>query len=703
MKKTNRIIISVIILGFFFLSVGYSSLTTVLTLGGTALVAGESSLKIETVSGAVLLNDATEAYTPNYSDKTITMSGDLPNLDSTISYYITFKNTTEITYDYDGINELAKNNVNVSYETIGLNTGFLIIPHSEATIKVTIKYLSVVTVLPSDTDVAISFEFLFLEHQGLASAASYTSNGLVLNLRGYDFTANGKWVDATTNHHEFTIFGDVYQDPTKNMYVFDGSGDYLTGTLPFIPATGDFTLETYIETQSAAFGTTVDQTVISQVANASNSSGRFKINVKKQSGVFPNTSLITFFSNNSSAYGNSPPSQQTAFITDIALSTRYHLQLIRTDNKLYYYVNNVLTNTVNIEADASISQENMKIGRFNDANTQYLKGNIFAIRVYNRALSDNELETNYTADLENYPTEAGVASNERLVDEAVAYSYATAGEGLYADVSGKLIFKGSNPKNYLQININDDDGSGNITTTSETYRIISFFPNKIARLLKISNPFTSIAYDTEGLRDNSSNTYCNRAAANGCNAWTEYGLLSTVNGQKDGVAASGNVGTEASLNIYLNTTYYDSLDSRLRDIMVDGIYNVGGVDLDADYSLAKSQETSKTWTGKVGLMSLVDTMEAGLVTSNLDVGGISGNYITARASSTINYWTCTQTSHNSWDVWMVTLPSTISKRRASRINQDAVSFNAMPTIHINSRTIVTGTGTSADPYILNLE
>lgn len=701
MKKINltkliAIITLFVVLG---LSVGYSALQTTLTMSGTALVRGNSSaIYINAVEGPVLLNGATESYTPVYNSKELTISGELPNLDSTISYYVTIYNNSNVVYDYDGLLEEINNNTAVDYETLGLNTGYLIQPHSEATIRLNFMYKDIITTLPANTTFGFKFQFQFFEHDiDVTPTASYISNNLLLNLRGVDKAINHQWIDTLGN--VFTINGNVYRNTEDLSYVFDGSDDYVAGSQAFIPATGEFTIEIYLKTQSVPFSATEDQAIISQVLNSNykNSPGRFKVAVRKEDAN--NYGFSTFFSNNAAVYGDSPPSQTFYFQQkSLEYNQRYHLQLTRdlSDNRLHYFINGVETNSEPIEADASISQENLKIGAFDSTAPQNFTGSIYAIRIYNDVLSYNELQNNRQADLENYPEVGVTVSNFRLVDRALAYSYTKEGQGIYPDNEGRLIFKGLKPNNYFDVLINTDtnDDGINDQTTTHKFRIISFYPNHTVRLLKVDNPLVKIAWDEANARTAATgDTYCTLGVDSGCNAWNtgDYGASGVV---------TSNV---ATINTYLNTTFLNSLNSKFTELFQDGTFKTGAIDLNASYAKVKQQEITNSWTGKVGLPTVADVLEAGLTMSAaLDSTGITNNFISTNASSSVNLWTINQTTSNTKDVWLILLPTTISKRMASRVDQGTVKFNAMPVIHLNSRLIVSGTGSEGDPFVLEI-
>jgi hypothetical protein len=352
---------------------------------------------------------------------------------------------------------------------------------------------------------------------------------------------------------------------------------------------------------------------------------------------------------------------------------------------MYFYVNGVLNNTITgidtASSTASIGQQALKLGKFNNKSYQYFTGDIYAVRIYSRALTADEITTNYDNDVYNYaPAEVVDTSSENLYNAIVNSSYTTSGDGLYR-VNDRVLFKGANPSNYLKIE-------------DETYKIMSIKGDKM-QLLRVSNPI-AMAYDTY---DSSVDrgTYCSSYSTNGCNAWTTYDSLTTG-------TYTGTVNSPSSINTYLNGTFYNSLSTTLKGLMTTTTLNVGPVDEAFTYATAHEQELSKTWTGNVGLMTLCDVLDASISESWVVNTKVTDNYI-MNDYLLGHYWTSTQSTLDNWDVWIATADNRkiIAERRANRTDQvvsgTTIPFYAEPVITITKNINVTGSGTISDPYV----
>jgi hypothetical protein len=118
---------------------------------------------------------------------------------------------------------------------------------------------------------------------------------------------------------------------------FDGTGDYLTLSTPLVPATGNFTIECWIYSLTAAGST--QRAVYSQFASAQG--GRFMFGIDQTS-----SSRIWFHYNGADYYGTSG---------GIVANTWSHIALVRVVDAFDMYINGV-KNTTNTFTGASLYQ-----------------------------------------------------------------------------------------------------------------------------------------------------------------------------------------------------------------------------------------------------------------------------------------------------------------------------------------------------------
>ena len=232
----------------------------------------------------------------------------------------------------------------------------------------------------------------------------------------------------------------------------------------------------------------------------------------------------------------------------------------------------------------------------------------------------------------------------------------TSGDGLYKDEyeDGKYTYKGANPNNYVTFN-NEEAG----------WRIISINSDGTIKIMRDANI-------------NTSNTL----------AWDS--------------SNSNNWNRPASLNTYLNSTYYNGLNSTAQSQIVEAIYNVGGVTYNNDMQDQISEEKVTTSKVKVALPTLSEYIRAN---SNKEQCGTysltNDNYSTCKNSDWMfnsdYWWTLSPTSGNSYNVFYVNNYGYVRFDYA-----DYMSPTVRPAITLSSKVQITGgTGTASDPYILS--
>ncbi len=232
----------------------------------------------------------------------------------------------------------------------------------------------------------------------------------------------------------------------------------------------------------------------------------------------------------------------------------------------------------------------------------------------------------------------------------------TSGDGLYKDEyeDGKYTYKGANPNNYITFN-NETAG----------WRIISINSDGTIKIMRDAS-IGNIAWDTSN---------------------------------------SNNWNRPASLNTYLNNTYYNSLTNAAQSQIVEATYYAGAVtDYNNDMQDQISDEKVTTSKVKVALPTLSEYIRAN---SNKEQCGTfslnNNNYSTCKNSdwmydSSLYWWTLSPYSGSSNHLFYV--------NSNCNVNSDGIAnltyFAVRPAITLSSEVQITGgTGTESDPYILS--
>lgn len=273
----------------------------------------------------------------------------------------------------------------------------------------------------------------------------------------------------------------------------------------------------------------------------------------------------------------------------------------------------------------------------------------------------------------------------------------TSGDGLYADEyeNNRYFYKGTAPDNYITFN-GEDAG----------WRIISVEPDETLKIMK-SESVVKMSYDNASSRTAS---YCTNPQY-GCNVWGSNTTMLNSNGQSITKLAYQLNGveydlptTEASVNIYLNQNYYNTLSDEAKLQLETHYFNVGKVNRETGQLLETDveQEKGNKWLGNIGLITVSDYVRASNNSACTDVYSYFNNANCYASSNEHNYlnnqttiWTISpcahSNSHHTWDVYD-------SGRLDANYTFD--SRNVHPTLYLKSNISLSGSGTKTNPYII---
>ena len=233
----------------------------------------------------------------------------------------------------------------------------------------------------------------------------------------------------------------------------------------------------------------------------------------------------------------------------------------------------------------------------------------------------------------------------------------TSGDGLYEDEyeDGRYFYKGANPNNYVTFN-NEQAG----------WRIVSIEPDGTIKIMRI-NSIGKQAWDTSN---------------------------------------SNNWGRPASLNTYLNGTYYNSLNSTAQSQIVAKDWSIGSVTFgDSNMANTINNENSKKWNGKVALVTASEYVRSnsnrsscGTVKQLLNAYSGQCKGTTWMYYSSGWWWTLSPYSNNSSDVFLV---NSSSGNFDSDFDYVSNSYTVRPALYLSSEVTLTGSGTQVDPYVVS--
>ena len=316
-----------------------------------------------------------------------------------------------------------------------------------------------------------------------------------------------------------------------------------------------------------------------------------------------------------------------------------------------------------------------------------------------------DLDANIKLDLtyEQYKDpNAPIPSGETTLIGDQEVDIVSGGIGLYKDEyeSGRLIYRGQDPDNYIMFN-------------DELWRIIAKETDGTYKIIR-NEVLANRAYDEANHRSTENNSYCTNPRF-GCGVYAAVsGTFSSPSGSQ-----SGTVTEDSSIKIYLNDDYYvNNLNSTAKGQMTAHSFNIGAVEYlnqsgaEAD-SIEKNIAGEKMyqWTGNVGLANVSDILRASInpsctsAANNVSESGTSNcdsNYLFEIPDMT-GYWTINACSYesggNSSNAWN-------AERASGLVGLDNYSAYYVgggaprPVVFLKSSTTLSGSGTLEDPFTI---
>ena len=301
LRKTNRKIRNKTNLYLFYLmgiivlslSVGYSAITSDVSISGEAAFRVEEELRVSNVTLYETTYNGQESYTPKYTKDTLTLGVDLTETGSTVTYKMELINYGTVAQRVSSIDSVSNSNNNATYELVGYSANTLIYPGETAIIYITIKYKTNVSVLPEITtvDLILGTEYITPEStlaQGNGSGATSTffnsgpiQKGEVESIEflptlevGED--ALGFWdASKTLDGTVMAWYTDTDEDSLYELYI-GGNGKV------YVYSDAKYLFEHFTNTKSITFGEYVDTSNVVYMGDYNNT----------EQGMFVNCSSL---------------------------------------------------------------------------------------------------------------------------------------------------------------------------------------------------------------------------------------------------------------------------------------------------------------------------------------------------------------------------------------------------------------------------
>jgi len=327
-----------------------------------------------------------EAPTIEVTDMTILKSSDDTKTSITISTNDNLSGVSKILYEVDNVEKAY-------FETEGKGK---IIENNNVVVNKFTKYVTFYVV-----DKAGNSKILLETLNPTATEDDYVDYGLILHYDAINNTGNGHsstttvWKDLSGNGNNGTLTNfdkTTTSGWSDNYLMFDGVDDKVFSEL--FNSTGDFTIEIKVAEP--------------EVINSANYASIFTINTWRTTLEKP--SIIGFIDNRPSSatnlawcFGILVPSQNSAGYYGGAISYQniYEdtLSMTKSSDKIVMYKNSkiiVTTNNSEYTTNLNLTDIELYIGNYN--NVHHMKQKVYSMRIYNRALTEDEITQNYNID-----------------------------------------------------------------------------------------------------------------------------------------------------------------------------------------------------------------------------------------------------------------------------------------------------------------
>tara|TARA_R110000868_G_scaffold99037_1_gene272717 strand:+ start:85 stop:861 length:777 start_codon:yes stop_codon:yes gene_type:complete len=222
-------------------------------------------------------------------------------------------------------------------------------------------------------------------------------SGLVLNLdAGVSSSYSGSgttWTDLSGNGNNGTLTnGPTYNSANGGSIVFDGTDDRVTITNPLLSSTGNWTVSSWFNFSVLNIDLTNGSTAaLYNQYIASTGNGRIVFRIFNDGSVI---NKLQLFLGSGSNYGN----QFITGTTTITTNTFYNFVVSRNGSTFTTYINGVLEVSSTLTGiNVTILQSTPEIGGITSGNFGWLNGRVYNTSIYNRALTEAEIQRNFQA------------------------------------------------------------------------------------------------------------------------------------------------------------------------------------------------------------------------------------------------------------------------------------------------------------------
>jgi hypothetical protein len=331
--KMQIAVVIAIIITVLSISIAYSSFYSNLYITGEVTLRADTSVRITGISLTSATNGAYESYKPLYNVDNFTINACLPNLDSEITYTVTFQNNSGSDIVINKLSSSVYDNQNISYTVSGIAINDIITANSSVDFTVTLKYNATST-LTDSICLSLVLDLGWEEYNNNPLTAS-------INTLEGDTTSNdygAPFVLTITNHSSSAVNYSL-NSSSQFFNVYDESGKITTFTI-----SGNTTenIKVYVkETSDSVFENTTQTTDL--ILNITSIDDSDPLTIGTLTLTLPELPKYTMISN---GYTEESESDIDYSKTDSSGEGAVYKTVGTSGNEVYFYRGNVTNNYV---------------------------------------------------------------------------------------------------------------------------------------------------------------------------------------------------------------------------------------------------------------------------------------------------------------------------------------------------------------------
>jgi hypothetical protein len=267
---------------------------------------------------------------------------------------------------------------------------------------------------------------------GISAGPSGVSDGLVFqidaaNSKSYSGSGNTVFNLANSGIATTIVTGIVFDNDYKKNLNFNGSSGYMfSNDTSMNFSSSNFTIQTTLKLNGLSNGFT----------------GAYGSVICAGAALTNNSSILQFLGSSSSHYGvglwHQPTSSTIGRNYNFQTNKIYNIAVVKNSTQVEFFVDGTSIGTTTTSNNFNFTANGFAIGRwYYSGFEQYLKGNLYEFKAYNKALSNNEILLNYNATKKRFYPEENIVTNGLVlnIDPNKSNSYSGYGNTAY-DLSG---------------------------------------------------------------------------------------------------------------------------------------------------------------------------------------------------------------------------------------------------------------------------